>query len=188
MKSLGNIRKVILISTLTFTMGLTACTVKESENSDNEKETTEVEPKKELTPLEKEISELKEFQTTDKIYDNKDLEPYNLIQGYLYRVVKGRDESEVVELTGPEGKEAMQQLQTYGYQYIFKNYVIIPIYFSYDENEKKWYKMYYEHMNMKDSEYPVRMDDKYRYISDEELTALFGIDEPYIDKQFTLTK
>lgn len=188
MKSLGNIRKVILASILTFTMGLSACTVKESENSNNEKETTEVEPKKELTPLEKEISELKDFQKTDKIYDNKDLEPYNLIQGYLYRVVKGRDESEVVELTGPDDKEAMQQLQTDGYQYIFEDTVVMPTYFSYDENDEKWYKLYHNHLNMKETTAPIRMDDKYRYTSDEELTELFGIDDSFVKKQFTLKK
>lgn len=188
MKSLGNIRKVILASILTFTMGLTACTVKESENSNNEKETTEVEPKKELTPLEKEISELKDFQKTDKIYDNEDLEPYNLIQGYLYRIAKGRDETEIVELTGPDDKEAMQQLESDGYQYTFLNTVVMPTYFAYDENEQKWYKLYDKHINMKDKVLPVRMDDKYRYTSDEELTELFGIDDPFIEKQFTLKK
>lgn len=190
MKSLSNIKKVLLAIFLSLTMGLTACTVKENENSNNGNGATEeeVEPKKELTPLEKEISELEEFQITDKIYDNEDLEPYNLIQGYLYRIGKGRDETEIVELTGPDDKEAMQQLQSDGYQYTFLNTVVMPTYFAYDENEQKWYKLYDKHINMKGKMFPVEIDDKYRYASDEELTELFGIDDPFIKKQFVLKK
>lgn len=180
------IRKVLLVATLSLTMGITGCSSKENNNPNDGDGTTEVEPKRELTSLEKEISELQEFQTTDKIYDNKDLEPFNLMQGYLYRKIKGKDETEVVELTGPDNEEALQELQSNGYTYVFIDNVIIPIYFSYDENEGKWYKMYYKHMNSKDITYPIRMDDKYRYISDEELTELFGTDDPFIEKQFNL--
>lgn len=180
------IRKVLLVIILSLTIGLTGCSSKENNKSNGQNEAKKIEPEKELTPLEKEISELQEFQTTDKIYDNKDLEPFNLMQGYLYRVVKGKVDVEIVELTGPDDKESLEKLETDGYEYIFVDNVIIPIYFAYDENECKWYKLYYVHMNSKDSEYPVRMDDKYRYISDEELTELFGTEDPFIHKQFNL--
>ncbi|MEG0276461.1 MAG: hypothetical protein RR630_05480 [Coprobacillus sp.] len=170
-----NTLKIILSSAIFLSpFALTGCSKQEKEQPSG-KTNTEVEPKtKELTVLEKEIKELKDFQVVDKVYDNKDLEPFNKMQGYLYSIneTPGRDNVEVIELLPPT-KEGLKVLEKSGENYRFINNVIIPCYFEYTD-ENTWVKRYPSNMNQTIKTYWFRADSKYLYSSDEELNKFFG--------------
>lgn len=165
MKRINNISKILLATTLSLTMGLTGC----NSNSNEKHGTTEVKTERDFTPLEKEISKLKDFQKTDKVYDNKDLEPFNKIQGYLYSVNEqyGRDSVEIIELIPPT-KEGLAELEKYGENYKFISNVIIPCCFQYTD-EREWVKRYPFQMNEEIKTYWNRADPKYLYATQEEL-------------------
>ena len=165
MKRINNTSKILLVIFLSLTMGLTGC----SSNSNEKNGTTEVKTERDFTPLEKEISKLKDFQKTDKVYDNKDLELFNKIQGYLYSVNEqyGRDSVEIIELIPPT-KEGLAELEKYGENYKFISNVIIPCCFQYTD-EREWVKRYPTHMNEEIKTYWHRADPKYLYATQEEL-------------------
>lgn len=177
-------RKVLLIVTLSLTMGLTGCSSKENNKPNDENGSTKVDSKKELTPLEKEISELVDWQVTDKVYENKDLEPFNKMQGYLYSVneASGKGAVEVIELTPPTA-EGLAELEKYGQEYNFIDNVIIPCYFELT-SEKMWVKRYPVHMNEDIKTYWFRADPEYLYATQEELNDVFSSNEEVTVHQF----
>ena len=180
MKRINNTSKILLATTLSLTMGLTGC----NSNSNEKNGTTEVKTEKEFTPLEKEISELKDFQKTDKVYDNKDLELFNKIQGYLYSVNEqyGRDSVEIIELIPPT-EEGLAELEKDGEDYHFISNVIIPCSF-YFTDEGNWVKCYPAHMNEEIKAYWFRADMEYLYTTQEELNNVFGSNMEETDHQF----
>lgn len=180
MKRICNTSKILLATTLSLTMVLTGC----NSNSNGGNGTTEVKTERELTPLEKEISELKDFQKTDKVYNNKDLEPFNKMQGYLYSVNEkyGRDSVEIIKLIPPT-KEGIAELEKDGENYKFISNVIIPCSFYFTDGGN-WVKCYPAHMNEEIKAYWFRADMEYLYITQEELNDVFGSNMEGTDHQF----
>lgn len=160
-------------------LALTGCSKQENSQTGGEP-TTEVEPTpegkpevKELTPLEKEISEIEDFQVVNKVYDNKDLEPFNKMQGYYYNVSRnGKDARQIIEYIAPD-EQGLAKLEQFGEDYELINMVIVPCYFAYSEYSEEWLKLYPTYMNETNSLYYVFVDESYKYISDEELNKTF---------------
>lgn len=175
---------------ITSAMTMTGCSnEKTSQKEDNNVVTSEEPVEKELTPLEKEISELKDFQEVDKTYDNKDLEPFNKMQGYLYSIKEANvnEDLELIELIPPT-KDGLAELDKDGEEYKFIGNVIVPCYFIYIEAYEEWAKYYPRLMNDTDFSGYARVDDEYIYATPEELEKTFSISERSQAVQYKLTK
>lgn len=185
MKRINNISKILLATTLSLTMGLTGC----NSNSNEKNGTTEVKTERDFTPLEKEISKLKDFQKTDKVYDNKDLEPFNKMQGYLYSIKEANvgEDLELIELIPPT-KEGLAELEKDGEDYHFISNVIIPCCFIYIEAYEEWAKYYPRLMNDTDFSGYARVNDDYIYATREELEEAFSVNERSQFVQYKLSK
>lgn len=184
MKRINNTSKILLATTLSLTMGLTGC----NSNSNEKNGTTEVKTERDFTPLEKEISELEDFQIIEKTYDNKDLEPFNKMQGYLYSIkeVNGKDSIENISLIPPteKGKEYLEKDGDY---YEIIDNVIIPCYIYYT-SDGEWVKRYPTRMGETQLGRYVAAPEEYLYTSQDELNQMFGSQKEEFGNQFQLTK
>lgn len=181
------LKKLLLSMVLVFTTAtLSGCSNKTGDNQQPSE--TEI---KEKTSYELELETLQDFQVVDKTYDNKDLEKYNKMQGYLYRVDvmgKGGLIRETIQLFPPTEEEIAREEAIDNDKITFLNNVIVPCYFTYSDYSSKWLKIYPTTMGETNTMYYQAVDEQYKFTSDEELTKLFGIEETDVNRQFELNK
>ena len=170
--------------------GLTGCSGNNDKPAEIQTPTEDVlEPvAPEKTPEELEIEQLQDWQEVDRDYDNSILERYNKIMGYVYSVTRGADQHESITLVSPDDQEGMAKLQSDGEKYVLIRRQILPCRFVYSAISKQWLKTYPDQPEgtIGESLYKA-VDDKYIYISDEELDEIFGKEEGKI-QHFDLEK
>lgn len=120
------------------------------------------------------------------MYDNKDLEPFNKMQGYLYSIKEANvgEDLELIELIPPT-KDGLAELEKDGEDYHFISNVIIPCYFvNVSYNDMGWTKYYPIQMNEKDKSKYFAADPEYLYATDEELNDVFGNTDATKDENY----
>ena len=173
--------KTAISSVLVFgsIFGLTGCSGNNDKPEEIQTPTEDVlEPVvPEKTPEELEIEQLQDFQVVDKDYNNEILESYNKIMGYEYTVTRGADQHTEIWVISPDDQEGMARLQKDGDNYRLSRRLILPCCFINSEYVGRWLKKCPIEDGNKDKDYYMAVDDKYKYISDEDLDIIFEGEE-----------